>query len=60
MCKLHIQSCLLRGNNNSKEKMVEPIVHIQQLGKKRIGPFGYPIIAFFGATSLYKKNDDVQ
>jgi len=51
---------LLKGNNNSKEKVVEPIVHIQKLGKKMIGPFGYAIITFLGAISPYKKNDDVQ
>jgi hypothetical protein len=50
---------LLTGNNNSKEKAVEPIIHTQQLGKKRIGSFGYAIIAFLGATSPYQKNDDV-
>jgi hypothetical protein len=51
---------LLRGNNNSKEKVVEPVVHTPQLGKKRIGSFGYAIIAFLGVTSPYQKNDDVQ
>jgi len=51
---------LFRGNNNSKEKVVEPIVHTQQLGKKRIGPFGYAIITFLGATSPYQKNINVQ
>jgi len=50
---------LLRGNNNSKEKVVERIVHTQQLGKKRVGPFGYAIIAFFGAINPYQKNDGV-
>jgi hypothetical protein len=39
--------------------MVELDVHIQ-LGKKMIGWFGCVIIAFFGATKPYQKNDDVQ
>jgi hypothetical protein len=29
--------------------------HVQQFGKKRKSPFGYAIIAFFGATNPYKK-----
>jgi hypothetical protein len=31
-----------------------------QPGKKMIGWFGCVIIAFFGATKPYQKNDDVQ
>jgi hypothetical protein len=39
--------------------MAEPtITFVWQLGKKRIGPSNYAIIILFGATNLYKKNDE--
>jgi hypothetical protein len=55
MWKLHIQSCL---SEETITLMVELDVHIQ-LRKKMIGWFGCVIIAFFGATKPYQKNDDV-
>jgi hypothetical protein len=57
MCKLHIQSSLLKGNNNSR-KVAKFVVHT--LGKKRISLFGYAIATFFGDTNPHQENDDDQ
>ncbi len=35
-------------------------IHARQLGKKKIGPFSFAIIDFFGAINLYKKFDEHQ
>ncbi len=36
------------------------VAHGRQLGKKRTSSFNCAIINFFGATNLYKKNDEHQ
>lgn len=33
-------------------------IHVQQSGKKRIGPSSCAIIVFFGATNMYKNFDE--
>jgi hypothetical protein len=36
------------------------VIHVWQLGKKKIGPPSFAIIDFFGAMNLYKKIDEHQ
>jgi len=35
-------------------------IHVRQPGKKKICPFSFAIIDFFGAINLYKKIDEHQ
>jgi hypothetical protein len=60
---VHVQTTHLRlfaARKQLNEKVVKPIAHVQQLGKKRTSPFAYTIIAFFGAINLYKVIDEQQ
>jgi len=60
---IHVQTTHLRlfaQRKQLSEKVTKPIAHIRQLGKKRTSSSTYAIIAFFGATNLYKIIDEQQ